>query len=201
MESNLKEVEELIDSDLTEVEALIEAYYCCSDEDRGDQLAALVKNILKPLVQAKVAKALWLQACLPNAGNEGPICDTDFETQWLSLIKEAAFGGCAEAQYSYGCELYDEGKYDEAHSLYQKSAAQGYAPSLWCYGLEIINGIGETKNISKGLYYIRLAAENRYEYAVEFLIRAYTEGEYGLSKDQKEVKKWESVLQWLLLKL
>ena len=62
---------------------------------------------------------------------------------------------------------------DEAVELYFKAAQEDYAPAQWCYGLDMQNGIGVEKNEQLGLSYILMAVEQRYEYAVEFMISVY----------------------------
>ena len=39
-----------------------------------------------------------------------------------------------------------------------------------------------------------MAAEQRYEYAVEFMIDAYKNGKYGFSYDESELQKWQHIL-------
>ena len=179
--------------DLKEAELLLEAFGWCSNEDRANVILDLVREIISPYVKVKNPRALWLKSGLPNLGEEREsFSDEEFELLYLELIKESSDGGCAEAQYSYGCHLYENQKEDEAVELYRKSAVQGYAPGQWCFGLDTLNGIGTTRDEIIGLHYIRLSAEQRYDYAVEFMLRNSKEGKYGLFPEDTE--KWEIIL-------
>ncbi|MBC3808973.1 sel1 repeat family protein [Undibacterium seohonense] len=111
----------------------------------------------------------------------------------MELLRLAAEGGCPEAQYSHGCKLYDEGKISEAIDFYFQSAQEDYAPAQWCYGLDVLHGNGIEKNEIVGLRYIRMAAEQRYQYAVEFMIDSYTNGKYGF-KGEEELQRWQRIL-------
>jgi TPR repeat protein len=185
-ESKLKEAELLLDS----------ASYSAS-EKRYKIIIKLVREILKPYIKKKHPSALWLKASMPNLGEKKILSNEQFEKKRLSLVKKAAFGGCKEAQYDYGCELYNKKAYVKALKFYKKSAKQGYAPAQWCFGLDTVYGIGVDKDQEKGLYYIRLSAEQRYEFAVDFLIRNYKEGNFGLKKDLKEIMKWDGIRKFI----
>jgi len=182
------------DTELKEAELLLEAYGWCPDENRAGEVIALVKNIIDPFLVKRDPRAIWLKATMPNMGEEECISDEEFDEKWLELIKESSEGNCAEAQYSYGCHLYELDKCDEAVELYKQAAYQGYAPAQWCFGLDTLNGIGVPKDEKIGLHYIRLSAEQQYEYAIEFMIRNCKEGKFGFKKDKTEIKKWEIIL-------
>ena len=185
---------------LRAAELLIEASYNISCDVEGydekyAQLLDMALEFLKPHIDAGVPKALFLQTKLPNLGLKEKLSNEEYESKYFNLMEKAAIGGCPEAQYHYGCFLYDHKMYDEAVDLYKKSAEQGYAPSQWCYGSDVFHGVGTDKNEELGLYYIRLSAEHRYENAVSFLLNAYKKGEYGFKKDEAEIKKWKRILE------
>ena len=135
----------------------------------------------------------------PNLGELEELSDADFDKEWLSLIQKASNGGCAEAEYEYGCYLIEQENYQDSMNLFKKSANKGLPSSQWCYGLQLVNGVHVNKDIVKGLYYIRLAAEMRYEYAVEYLIEKYSSGceDLEIEKNDIEVNKWKTVLSWI----
>lgn len=183
----------MLEPQLQEAEYLIKAYLYSTNEKRQDIIIELIRELLAPFVKSKHPRALWLKASMPNLG-ELQIIDKDFDDLWLDLVKVAAEGGCAEAQYTYGCTLYDNGNYIKAVELYRLSAESGYAPAQWCYGLDTLHGIGGVKNESLALFYIVCAAEQQYEYAVEFLLKCYTEELYGFKNDLNQIKKWKDIL-------
>ena len=140
-------------------------------------------------------RALWLKSGMPNLGeNSAPLDEKEFDERYIDLIRLAAEGGCPEAQYRHGCNLYDSGKVSEAVKFYFKAAQEDYAPAQWCYGLDVLHGNGVDKNEQLGLSYIRMAAEQRYVYAVEFMIDAYENGKYGFDDDEAELQKWQRIL-------
>lgn len=182
-----------IDSDLKQAELILEALSWCSDDQHYDVLLSMVKALLAPYIRSAHPRALWLKSSMPNLGEDSPLSENAFDTKYNELLRVAAEGGCPEAQYRYACNLYDQGKIAEAVEFYFKAAKSDYAPAQWCYGLDSLHGNGTVKNESAGLSFIRLAAEQRYEYAVAFLIDAYRHGKYGLN-DKEELRKWESLL-------
>jgi TPR repeat protein len=178
---------------LIEAEYLIQASEHCSDEMRGDKLNHLIKEILFPLWEKRNPRSLYLKARLPNLGESERLSDGEFDDEWSKLIKEASDGGIAEAQYKCGCELYETGKSKEAVDLYEKSASKGYPPAQWCFGIDVLNGIGREQNQELGLQYITLSASQAYSYAVKFLIKAYERGDYGFNTSQKMYTYWKNV--------
>jgi TPR repeat protein len=178
---------------LIEAEYLIEASERCTDEARRENLSALIKEILIPLWQKRHPRSLYLKARLPNLGEPERLSDDEFDDEWTKLIKEASDGGIAEAQYKCGCELYETGKSKEAVDLYERSASKGYPPALWCFGIDVLNGIGREQNEELGLQYITLSASQAYYYAVEFLIKAYERGDFGFNTSQKMYAYWKNV--------
>ena len=84
------------------------------------------------------------------------------------------------------------------YHLYKISADAGYAPAQWCFGLNSINGTGMTKNISEGIFYIRMSAEQRYEEAVNFMLNEITNELYGIERNEREIGKWKMISEQLL---
>lgn len=184
-----------IESELRQAELILDALSWCSDETQYDSLLVMAKKILQPYWEKSHPRALWLKSGMPNLGEDSPPTnDAEAEERYIELLRVAAEGGCPEALYRHGCNLYDSGEIDEAVKFYFKAAKKDYAPGQWCYGLDVLNGNGRAKNETVGLRYIRMAAEQRYEYAVEFMIDAYKNGKYGFSYDESELQKWQHIL-------
>lgn len=184
-----------IESELRRAELILEALGWCSDEGQYDSLLAMAKEILRPYWAKSHSRALWLKSGMPNLGEDSPPLDeNDFDKKYVDLVRFAAEGGCPEAQYRHGCNLYDSGKISEAVKFYSKSAQEDYAPAQWCYGLDVLHGNGVDKDEKVGLSYIRMAAEQRYEYAVEFMVETYKNGKYGFINEKSELQKWQHIL-------
>lgn len=184
-----------IESELRQAELILDALDWCSDDAHYESLLAMAKEILKPYWAKSHPRALWLKSGMPNLGEDSPPLDEhEFDKKYIDLLRLAAEGGCPEAQYRHGCNLYDLGEISEAVKYYCEAAQEDYAPAQWCYGLDLLNGNGVNKNQQLGLSYIRMAAEQRYEYAVEFLIDTYENDKYGYSKEESELQKWQKVL-------
>ena len=186
----------MLEPEIQEAESLIKAYTYADKVKHQKIIIILVREILSPFIKIRHPKALWLQASLPNFGKPRlrKLSSENYENHWRALIKESAEGGCAEAQYTYGCTIYDEEKYGEAVVFYRLSAESGYAPAQWCFGLNTLNGTGVDKNESLALFYIVCAAEQHYQYAVEFLLRCYEEETHGFKKDSNQIQKWKDIL-------
>ena len=188
-----------MNSELIEVEKLVEALEHCSNEKRYATIFEIVIEVLEPHVKNRDPKALWLKSRLPNLGECSELeSEIELDKKWLELIKESSDNNCKESQYQYACFLYENNKVDEAIHLYKISADAGYAPSQWCFGLDCINGTGMTKNIGEGVFYIRMSAEQRYEEAVNFMLNAITNKLYDLERNEREIDKWKMISEQLL---
>lgn len=184
-----------IESELKQAELILEALGWCSDEHRYDALMSMAKEILKPYWRKSHPRAIWLKAGMPNLGEDSPpLEESEFDKRHSDLLRLAAEGGCPEAQYRHGCNLYDSGDISDAVKFYFKAAQKDYAPAQWCYGLDVFHGNGIEKNEQIGLSYIRLAAEQRYTYAVEFMIDALENGKHGVCRNDSELNKWKRLL-------
>lgn len=186
-----------IESEIREAESILEALGWCRDEERYDILLNMAKQILMPYWKRSNPRALWIKAGMPNLGEDKiSLSDSEFDTHYYELIRLAAEGGCPEAQYRHGCNLYDEGKIKEAVSFYFSAANEDYAPAQWCYGLDVLHGNGVEKDEGVALTYIKMAAHQRYEYAVKFMIDAYENCRYGFKENESELKKWKNILKF-----
>ncbi|GAA6136953.1 hypothetical protein NBRC116583_07000 [Arenicella sp. 4NH20-0111] len=184
-----------IESEIRQAEAILDALGWCSDEEQYDVLLSMAKAILKPYWVKSHPRALWLKSGMPNLAEDSlSLEDQKVDEMYENLLRQAAEGGCPEAQYRHGCNLYDSGKVREAIEFYLKAAQEDYAPAQWCYGLDVLRGNGIDRNEKVGLSYIRMAAEQRYEYAVEFMIDAYKNCKYGFKHNESEQQKWQRIL-------
>jgi len=90
----------------------------------------VVKVILKPDWAKLHPRALWLKSVMPNLGEDSsPLEDQEFDGMCADVLRIAAEGGCPEARYGRGCNLYDSGKVTEVVSFYHKAAKEDYAPA------------------------------------------------------------------------
>lgn len=184
-----------VESELRQAELILDALGWCTDENQYGALLAMAREILEPYWAISHPRALWLKTGMPNLGEDTPPLDgAEFDRKYNEIIRLSAEGGCPEAQYRYGCNLSELGELSKAAEFYFKAAQEDYAPAQWCYGLGVLNGYGVDKNEKIGLNYILMAAEQRYEYAVEFMIDAYQTGRYGFSNEESELQKWQRIL-------
>lgn len=167
-----------ISCQLAEAELLVELLSVCSSETRLAHLEFLARDSIQELIDSSIPKALWLKSRLPNLGEEGSLSADEYDKRWLSLIRTSAENGCKEAEYDYACHLHERRLFERSIPLYRSSALKGYPPSLWCYGLELIQGMEIAKDEERGYFYIHMSAEAGYEYALDYLI-----DEYEKSKD------------------
>jgi len=166
-----------ISSSLKCIELLVKAVGYCSDEKEIDSIMHIISEKTKPLLKVDDPRVKYMQANLPNFGNIEPHkSPEESEALYNQLMEESAEGGVAEAEYQHACRLYESGKLNEAVALYQNSADKGYPPSQYCYGLAMFNGVGISKDTEEGLKYIKLSAGRLDDYALEFLVNLYDEG-------------------------
>jgi TPR repeat protein len=147
------------DSHLKAIELLLDASGSCSDPGKYEAILALAKEMLEPHIRSGVPRAFWIKARLPGLGEDQPLSDEDLDTKWRTLIRESANGGCAEAQYRHGCNLYEEKQYVDALRYYQMAANQEYAPALWCLGIDMLYGTGVAKDEDKAIHLIRASCK------------------------------------------
>lgn len=177
-------------SKIKELECIIDAMRNCSDEIRYNDLFAIAKSLLSKVSIGDQPRLLWLKTQLPNFGETDFIGNTD--NYLLHSLERSSTEGCIEAQYDYGCLLYESGRKEEAYFLYEKSALQGYAPSQWVWGSHLINF-----DFEKGKFFIILSAGQNYEYAIDFLIYSYENNKNGFMEDKAELEKWKFIKSYL----
>ena len=128
---------------------------------------------------------------------ENNLSGKNYDIKYNELINLSALACCKEAQYTKACIYYENKQYSDALTLYKDSMKQGYAPSLWCYGLDTFCGLEGilSKDEETGIKYIKLSAGLCYEYALEFLIDAYKNGKGIIKKDSLKADFYENILQ------
>ncbi|MDP3817114.1 tetratricopeptide repeat protein [Pseudomonas sp.] len=184
-------------TNINEIDFLISAMHHCNDETRYKILQEIVTCTLKLPTDDSEGKIHWLKTRLPNFGGEAELDDSQTDSMLRLLLEKSALAGCKEAQYDYGCLLYEEGQFEQALLLYSDSAKKGYAPAQWCYGVDVLNGRGIKQDIRKGLFYIEMAAAQQYQNAVEFLVNYYSQESSGVMRDDFLAGMWKSVLSHL----
>ena len=155
------------------------------------------RKLLKPLVEKNIAEAQYLAGSFALA-NEFE-SDAAFEKWQYELFHKAAESGYALAQFALG-QAYARGRdlgHDAERSAhwFSLSAAQGYPPAQWEHGLNLLGGRGFPKDETLGITFIRKAAENKYEGALQFIADAYEEGKFGFQKDPRLATSWRKKLQ------
>jgi TPR repeat protein len=61
--------------------------------------------------------------------------------------------------------------------------------------LNLLGGSGIPKDEELGITFIRKAAENKFEWALEFIADAYEEGKFGFPKNPQLAAYWREKLQ------
>ncbi len=155
------------------------------------------RRLLKPLVEKNIAEAQYLAASFALA-NEFE-SDAAFEKWRYDLLQKAAESGYAPAQFSLG-QAYGRGGdlgYDPEKSAYwfSLSAEQGYPQGQWEHGLNLLGGSGLPKDEALGIAFIRKAAENKYQGALEFIADAYDAVKFGFQKDPQLATFWREKLK------
>lgn len=137
--------------------------------DQGD--CSLAYKILQPLIEEENPEALYLFSMFSLPNDESI---EDFEQRSVKLLTKAAEYEYPPAQYALGV-YYDGGdlvKRDKvkAAMLFKAAAINGYPKAQLSYGLDLYYGSnGIQKSVDLGLDYIRKAADNGVEEAVETL--------------------------------
>lgn len=108
--------------------------------------------------------------------------------------RKAAEQNYLPAQTALGELLRTSQDYEEAFGWFLMSAYQGDAAGAFGLAQMYANGEGVEKSLEKAPYWITHAAEKNYLPAAEALAAAYRMGDFGLTKDLDQAKKWESRL-------
>ena len=161
---------------------------CRNDKAFAEILAIIEEYLLKQDDLQSKFIAQFLPFC--GSGEESNI----WEKNRLTIIKESAESDIPEAQYLVGCEEYENRQYKKAVELYRKSAEKGHPPSLYCLGLAYYHGQGIQCDKQKGFDFIKLAAGQLYDLALEWLITHYKNNESERATEQIEF--YSNMLLW-----
>lgn len=138
--------------------------------DSGD--CAEAYKLLKPLIDEGQAEALFLFSKFSIRSES----DEEFERRSLKCLERAAAAHYPPALYALGV-CYDAGEmtaYDPlmAARLFEQAAIGGYAKAKLSHGLNLYYGSnGVMKDVTAGLEFIRAAADDGVEGAIEFFPR------------------------------
>lgn len=141
---------------------------------------------LKQLIDDDSAEALYLAAFLSDEEARRAVDEAH-----VSGIKKASDLGYPPAVYRYGVYL-DTGEFGEenraeAAKLFKRAADSGHARSEWIHGTALLYGNSiYTKDVEKGLEFIRRSADRLFVEALETLARFYEAGEFGFPVDASE---------------
>lgn len=179
-----------IDALLDEAKSLIDAMFQASDSTRKTTLEKWAVELLTPLVEQNIPEAKWLYKSTLYASENGLSFEV-YEALYWKYIKEAAEGGCEDAQFAVACELDDDsGKKDEAAKIFEQLAQKGHAHAQWRHGLNLISGSGGITDEISGIDYVKKSADGNYEGAIEFLAEAYAAGNFGFDRDDALAAEW-----------
>ncbi len=179
---------------LDEVRVLLNAYAHSTDQERSNQLVDWINSILAPLVEAQIPEALWLACSMPKLPEES-YSDEDFDRRYWAEVRQAAEAGSIDAKFALAWELdYDKDTVEEPAALFKEAALPNHAYSQWCHGLNLIVGRGCEKNRDEGIRYIQLAAEKKFEGAIQWMANTLSQGTYGFEKDEEEASRWQRML-------
>jgi TPR repeat protein len=154
------------------------------------------RKLLKPLVEKNIAEAQYLAASFALAHE---FKSDAAEKKWrYDLLYKAAESGYPPAQFALGQAWhYGDLGHDPEKSAYwfSLSAEQGYVHGQWAHGCNLLGGSGLPKDEALGITFIRKAAENKFEGALQFIADAYEEGKFGFQKDPQLATFWREKLK------
>lgn len=143
---------------------------------------------LKQLIVDNSAEALFLAAFLSDDNARHTV-----DKAHVNGIRKAADMGYPPAVYRYGVYL-DTGEFGEenkaaAAKLFKQAAESGHARSEWIHGTALLYGNSiYSKDVEKGLEFIRRSADRLFVEALEMLARFYEAGEFGFPVDVSEAE-------------
>lgn len=186
------------------------------NQEEGLNAEALYKRALQALDTKDVTTAALLLKKASDMGYADASCElgllfslTDKE-DGMKCHRLAAEQGSRISQFYMGTAACEETNYEEAAKWFQKSAEQGFFPSIFKLGLFYDQGVGVEKDYVKAAKLFRIAAETQdideqcstlsryykseqfyqFQYMAQYdLGLAYFYGN-GVEKDLEEAKKW-----------
>lgn len=177
-------------ADCSAAERLVDRATHISDETTYDALMEQAYQLLAPLVAKQLPAAQYLYACCFLSRE----CEReeDIEPRYIELIQAAARAGYPRAQFRLA-QMLDRGgelehDAEESARLFWLVAERGDPYAQWVHGLNLLSGSGLPKDEVLGLAFIERAAAGKFEGALDFLAKAYTDGSYGYPKDDKQAQ-------------
>ena len=137
--------------------------------NQGDLKKAL--ELLKPLISQDLPESLFLYASFSIKNSE---TENEFHERRIRLLEKAADLGFIPAVYVLA-ESYEFGDFlaedkNKAAELYRLCAEHGYSKAKLDHGLNLFYGsYGISQNKSQGLFYIKQAADEGVEAALDVL--------------------------------
>lgn len=180
--------------EIEEAKALLNAAWRTADRRRFNKLLEWARKTLAPLSQQNNGPAMWMLMSIPDPKSKD-VSHEVFEREHRRHAEQAAQNGSAEAMFFLGCELDNEEERRESSAYFEKAAGLGHTYSKWCFGLNLLSGQGTLKDEARGVAFIRQAAEEKFEGAIQFVSRAYEQGSYGFPKQEDLAAVWWSKLK------
>jgi len=179
---------------LNKAKAALKRAYNAAHASRGLRDA---RKLLKPLVEKNIPEAQYLAASFALAHEFKS--DAAFAKWRYDLLHKAAESGHPPAQFALG-QAYDRGGdlgYNPEKSAYwfSLSAEQACVHGQWVHGCNLLGGSGLPKDEALGITFIRKAAENKFEGALQFISDAYEDGKFGFQKDPQLAAFWRAKLK------
>ncbi len=97
--------------------------------------------------------------------------------------------------YTRGYDSAYEGDYGSAYSIWLPLAMQGDARAQFNLGLMYHSGLFVARDEARALYWYHKAAANGIREAQEYLVMGYSEGWFGLQRDERQARYWEARLE------
>ncbi len=97
-------------------------------------------------------------------------------------------------QYTQGYDSAYQGDYGTAYSMWLPLAMKGDARAQFNLGLMYHSGLFVDQDESRALYWYHKAAANGIREAQEYLVMGYSEGWFGLRRDEQQARYWQEML-------
>jgi TPR repeat protein len=183
-------------ADCAKAERLIDRAMGTSDDATRDELMDQAYRLLVPLVARQLPAGQYLYACYFLSRECGPA--EDVGPRYIELIQAAAQAGHPRAQFRLA-QMLDRGgelEHDAKRSarLFQHLAEQGDPYAQWVHGLNLLSGDGLPKDEALGLTFIERAGAGKFEGALDFLAKAYTDASDGYPRDEKQAQYYRKRL-------
>lgn len=176
---------------LEEAQKLLDASWHCSNDELASSIQGWIRDLLQPLADKGVVKALYIIGSLDS---DEVLNEEEYDRRYMARLHNGAEAEIPEAMFYLAHMYWESGEYDKAAPLYRKAAAAGHAYSKWCYGLDLIAGRGVDQDEPTGLELIEEAAELKFEAAIQFMLDAFTHGNYGFPQDESAAAFWQREL-------